>query len=59
MDLPIWALYMKKNYEDPDLGVSKEEFQAPENMTINLDCSKVIQAVGEEDDLKDDLELDF
>ncbi len=59
MALPIWALYMKKNYEDPDLGVSKEEFQAPENMTINLDCSKVIQVEGEEDDLKDDLELDF
>ncbi len=60
MALPIWALYMKKNYEEPDLGVSQDEFTAPEDMSINLDCSKFIQAVGEGDDLEDDLDdLDF
>jgi len=59
MALPIWALYMKKNYEEPELGVSQEEFLAPENMSINLDCTKIIQSVGEEDDLEDDLDLDF
>jgi len=60
MALPIWALYMQKNYLDPDLGVSKEEFIAPENMTINLDCSKLEQAVEKENDLDNDLDdLDF
>jgi penicillin-binding protein 1A len=60
MALPIWALYMKKNYEDPELGVSKEEFIAPENMSINLDCSKKEQAIEKENDLDNDLDdLDF
>ncbi|WP_297760891.1 transglycosylase domain-containing protein [uncultured Muriicola sp.] len=60
MALPIWALYMQKNYEDPDLGVSKEEFIAPENMSINLDCSKTEIAVEKENDLDNDLDdLDF
>ncbi len=60
MALPIWALYMKKNYEDPDLGVSKEEFIAPENMSINLDCSTLVKVVEEVNDLDNDLDdLDF
>jgi penicillin-binding protein 1A len=60
MALPIWGLYMKKNYEDPDLGVSKEEFVAPANMSINLDCSKLDKAVEQENDLDNDLDdLDF
>jgi len=57
MALPIWALYMKKNYELPDLGISKEEFIAPENMSINLDCSKSKEEVQEADDLEDDLDF--
>ncbi len=60
MALPIWALYMQKNYEDPDLGVSKEEFIAPENMSINLDCSTLVKVVEEVNDLDNDLDdLDF
>ena len=60
MALPIWALYMQKNYKDPELGVSKEEFVAPENMSINLDCSKTEKAVEKENDLDNDLDdLDF
>ena len=57
MALPIWALYMKKNYEDPDLGISVEEFVAPEEMTINLDCSKIKEEIDKEDDLEDDLDF--
>ncbi|MBO0320919.1 penicillin-binding protein [Muricauda sp. CAU 1633] len=60
MALPIWALYMKKNYANEELGVSKDAFEEPEEMTINVDCSK--QAQEEEDDLdtEDDLEdIDF
>ncbi|MBT8281430.1 MAG: transglycosylase domain-containing protein [Muriicola sp.] len=60
MALPIWGLYMKKNYADEELGVSKEEFVAPENMSINLDCTKVTEVNEETDDLEDDLgDLDF
>ncbi|MBT8291575.1 MAG: transglycosylase domain-containing protein [Muriicola sp.] len=60
MALPIWGLYMKKNYANPDLGVSNEEFAAPENMSINLDCTKTVETKEETDDLEDDLgDLDF
>ena len=38
MALPIWALYMKKLYEDPLLEVSIDSFPAPEKVSIPLDC---------------------
>ena len=38
MALPIWAMYMKKCYEDASLFVSQEEFPAPESLTIAIDC---------------------
>lgn len=56
MALPIWGLYMKKNYADEELQVSKDAFEAPEEMSINLDCSK--QATDTEDDLDTDDDLD-
>ncbi len=40
MALPIWALYMKRNYADEDLNISKEAFEIPENLTISVDCDK-------------------
>ena len=52
MALPIWALYMKANYADKKLGVSKGAFPEPENQTINVDCAKMLL------DLKNDLNLD-
>jgi penicillin-binding protein 1A len=59
MALPIWGLYMKKNYSNEELGVSKGYFPAPESMSINLDCSKVNQIL-ETDQREDDLDdLDF
>ncbi|WP_111308798.1 penicillin-binding protein 1A [Confluentibacter sediminis] len=39
MALPIWGVYMKSCYADKDLNVSKEEFEAPANLSINVDCS--------------------
>lgn len=60
MALPIWALYMKKNYANEELGVSKDAFEEPEEMSINVDCAK--QAQEEQDDLdtEDDLDdIDF
>ena len=57
MALPIWGLYMKKNYANEELGVSKDEFEAPEEMSINIDCSKQQEdEIDTEDDLDD---LDF
>jgi len=61
MALPIWALYMKSCYNDESLEVSKEPFEEPENLSIELDCDIF------EDDLKkklkdaedDDPEIDF
>lgn len=46
MALPIWALYHKAMYEDKELGISKEAFEKPENVTIQLDCD----ALEEEDE---------
>ncbi len=40
MALPIWALYYQKCYADSSLNVSKEDFKKPENLSIELDCSK-------------------
>jgi penicillin-binding protein 1A len=57
MALPIWGLYMKKNYEDTTLGISAEEFPAPEEMLINIDCSKIKEDIEEKDDLEDDLDF--
>ena len=56
MALPIWALYMKQNYENPDLGISFDEFIAPEEMTINMDCTKAIDSIIQVNDLEDDLD---
>ncbi|XLS29350.1 penicillin-binding protein 1A [Flavobacteriaceae bacterium M23B6Z8] len=40
MALPIWALYMKKCYKNKELDISKGSFEKPEDMTINVDCTK-------------------
>lgn len=36
--LPIWGYFMKKCYEDPDLQISKDQFERPENFSIKVDC---------------------
>jgi len=60
MALPIWGLYMKANYENKELGISKKAFEKPEDLSINVDCTKVIQEMKEDVDTEDDLDdLDF
>ena len=60
MALPIWGLYMKKNYENKELGVSDGEFPEPSDMSINLDCTKPIEDPNKPADIDEDLEdLDF
>jgi len=39
MALPIWALYYQKLYADSTLNVSKEDFEKPENLSIEINCS--------------------
>ena len=36
--LPIWGIFMKKNYADPTMTVSKEDFERPDNLSIKVDC---------------------
>lgn len=38
MALPIWALYMKKCYADQNLSISKEPFERPEKLNIEVNC---------------------
>jgi len=62
MALPIWALYMKKNYADEDLSISTEDFEVPENLTISVDCDQERDEEQEGDEeQKPDLneEIDF
>ena len=62
MALPIWALYMKRNYANEELGISKEAFEIPENLTINVDCDKEIDEDQPIEDQKQpdlDDEIDF
>ena len=58
MSLPSWALFMKKCYADQTLNISLEDFEQPENLTINIDCGKnskveedeeIIEVTPEED----------
>ncbi len=38
MALPIWGMYMKDIYKDKELNVSQEEFERPENLSIEINC---------------------
>jgi|SaaInlStandDraft_1057018.scaffolds.fasta_scaffold00460_3 penicillin-binding protein 1A len=59
MALPIWAMYMREAYEIPELGISLEDFEAPEKLTIPINCDQdktlndVTKEVKKEDDLED------
>ncbi|WP_273568749.1 penicillin-binding protein 1A [Maribacter halichondriae] len=60
MALPIWGLYMKKNYENEELGISDGAFPKPDNLSIQVDCNKIAEEEAKKEDSDDDLEdLDF
>lgn len=40
MALPIWAIFMKKCYEDESLNVSTAGFKRPAKISIATDCAK-------------------
>ena len=41
MALPIWGNYMRALYENPEFGISQEDFIAPENLSIPVDCEEI------------------
>ena len=52
MALPIWALYMKKLYEDSTLEISLDSFPSPKKVSIPLDCdllTKILQRNSSDD----------
>ena len=51
MSLTSWALFMKKCYADKTLNVSLEDFEKPENLTINIDCGNIKSE--EDEDIKE------
>jgi len=57
MALPIWALYMKKLYEDPLLEVSIDSFPAPEKVSIPLDC-ELLAKLRHQNTADDAIDLD-
>ena len=59
MALPIWALYMKSCYDDAELNVSTEDFEKPDNLSIELDCEKYQGNLKKKGITDDDPEIDF
>ncbi|WP_179353430.1 transglycosylase domain-containing protein [Winogradskyella vidalii] len=58
--LPIWGLYMKACYEDETLNISKEEFEEPADLKINIDCKVTGEGdLGGNQDPEDVIEFDF
>lgn len=57
--LPIWALMMKKCYADPDLDISKKDFERPDNLSIKVDCwsPPVVKDSTEVEQSTDEFEL--
>jgi len=43
MALPIWANYMRSCYMLEELGISKEDFIAPEDLTIKVECKPIVE----------------
>ena len=57
MALPIWGNYMRSLYENPNFGISKEDFIPPENLNIPVDCQELANVKSKEKTKpKDDLE---
>lgn len=54
MSLPTWAIFMRKCYADKTLNISDKPFEEPRNLSINVDCTKVIETTEEEGDKEGD-----
>lgn len=58
MALPIWGMYMKANYQNEELEVSRKDFEKPKDLGIEVDCKKYKAKVTEteENPLEENLE---
>ena len=61
MALPIWGIYMKAVYQDSTLQISKESFEMPKRLSIELDCNnfKVDSIISIKTSEKEILDIDF
>ncbi|MFL0100683.1 penicillin-binding protein 1A [Tenacibaculum maritimum] len=62
MSLPSWALFMQKCYADKSLNISKDDFEKPSNLSINIDCSGEEPSEGDGktgEENKQNEEIDF
>ncbi len=57
MALPVWAIYMKKCYENEDLGISKDNFKKPDKLSIVTDCAEFKEGDQDVEGIPD--EFDF
>lgn len=44
--LPIWGYMMEKCYADPDLQISKDEFERPDGFDMKVDCWSAPRSSG-------------
>ncbi|TVZ56229.1 penicillin-binding protein 1A [Lutibacter sp. Hel_I_33_5] len=62
MSLPTWAIFMRKCYADTSLNISVEDFEKPDNLSININCDKSYAKKNDEEkeeDKKKDDDTDF
>lgn len=59
MALPIWAIFMRKCYQDETLDVSKNNFKKPEKISIETDCAKFREGEEGNTGIIPDDEFDF
>jgi len=53
MALPVFAIFMKKVYSDPQFGIMEsDQFERPANFNVELDCEKVKRENARRDDLQ-------
>ena len=50
MSLPTWGLFMRKCYDDKTLNISSKAFSVPQDLSINVDCSKVPETTNDLDE---------
>jgi len=60
MALPIWGMYMRSCIDDEELEISTSAFEAPKNLTIQVDCDDYVSE-GDETTPIEEIpdELDF
>jgi Membrane carboxypeptidase/penicillin-binding protein len=60
MALPIWALYMRKVYDDPSLHISQGDFKKPStDIDLVFDCDRYEEEQSEEENLNNQFDDEF